>query len=141
LVRDTQERVIERLSVAFARLSSVPQPEAGTPEQEQYNAIRAALTFVQNDASLGVHNYDYADSLLTMAERGLSQLSVPGAVLQPTEAPAPTATPSEPATIVVTTGGETVSRGIRPVTGLLIGLVIVILLISARKFFRKSGEA
>jgi predicted CXXCH cytochrome family protein len=141
LVRDTQERVVERLSVAFARLSSVQQPEAGTPEQEHYDAIRAALTFVQNDASLGVHNYDYADSLLKMAEQGLSELSVPGAVLRSTEAPAPTATPSETVTTLVSTGGETVSRGIRPVTGLLIGLVVVILLIAARQFFRKSGEA
>jgi hypothetical protein len=140
LVRDTQERTSERLSVAFARLSSVEEPEAGTPEREQYDAIRAALTFVQGDASLGVHNYDYTDSLLRMAEQRLSQLSVPGAVLQPTEAPAPTATPSEPTTTVVTSGGETVSSGFRPITWIWIGLVVVILLISARLFFRKSGR-
>jgi hypothetical protein len=141
LVRDTQERTSERLSVAFARLSSVEQPEADTPERERYDAISAALTFVQGDASLGIHNYDYTDSLLRMAEQNLSQLSVPGAVLQPTEAPAPTATASEPITTVVTSGGENVSSGFRPITWILIGLVVVILLIAARQFFRKSGEA
>jgi hypothetical protein len=141
LVLDTQERVSERLSVAFARLSSVEEPEAGTPERDQYDAIRAALTFVQNDASLGVHNYDYTDALLRMAEQALSTISVPGAVLQPTEGPAPTVTPSEPITTVVTSGGETVSSGMRPITWIIIGLVVIILLIAARQFFRKSGEA
>jgi hypothetical protein len=141
LIRDTQERVSERLSVAFARLASVEEPEAGTPEHAQYDAIRTALTFIQGDASLGVHNYDYTNSLLTMAEQSLSAISVPGAVLQPTEAPAPTATPSEPITTVVTSGGETVSSGMRPITWILIGLVVVILLVSARLFFRKSREA
>jgi hypothetical protein len=140
LVRDTQERVSERVSVAFARLSSVEEPDAGTPEREQYDAIQAALTFVLNDASLGVHNYEYADSLLKMAEQNLSLLSVPGAVLQPTEGPAPTATPSEPITTVVTTGGEVVRSGARPITWILMGLVVVILLVAARQFFRKSGR-
>jgi hypothetical protein len=141
LVRDTQERVSERLSVAFARLSTVEEPAAGTPEREQYDAIRAALTFVQGDASLGVHNYDYTNLLLTMAEQSLSTISVPGAVVQPTEGPAPTATPSEPITMIVTSGGEAVSSGTRPITWIIIGLVVAILLISARQFFRRSREA
>jgi hypothetical protein len=62
-------------------------------------------------------------------------------VLQPTEGPAPTVTPSEPITSVVTSGGETVSSGMRPITWIIIGLVVIILLIAARRFFRKSGEA
>ena len=74
-----------------------------------------------------------------MAERSLTELSIPGAVLQPTEAPAPTATPSAPVTMVVTTGGETVGAGQRPITWIVIGLVLLILLISALRFFRNTG--
>jgi hypothetical protein len=141
LVRDTQDRISERLSVAFARLSSMEVPEEGTAEREQYDAVMAALTFVQGDASLGVHNFDYTSALLKMAEQSLSELSVPGAVLQPTEGPAPTATPSEPITTVVVSGGESVDSPFRPMTWIIIALVIGILMFSAWRFFRKSEEA
>ncbi len=141
LVEDTQAAVRSRITVARARLGSITVPEEGTPEREQYDRVVAALTFVQNDGSLGVHNYAYADALLDESARLLSQLSVPGARLQPTEAPAPTATPS--AATPITVGMELpVRTGLRPMTIILLGLSVVILgggtLIILRQARRKT---
>jgi hypothetical protein len=100
--------------------------------------VLAALTLVQNDGSLGIHNYAYADALLTAAERGLSELSVPGAVLRPTEAPAPTATPSASSPPSLATGGTPVPGGFRPITMLAMGVIVLILFVLAGWFFRES---
>jgi predicted CXXCH cytochrome family protein len=127
LIEDTQAAVRTRLTVARARLDSIPRPDEGSDSSDTYNRVVLALTFVQNDGSLGVHNYAYTDALLDETSGLLSQLSVPGASLQPTEGPAPTATPSEPQPITV--GMELPARtGLRPITIILIGVVVLILL-------------
>ena len=141
LVDDTQDVVLERLSVAWARVASVGQPETDTPEREKLDRVVTALNFVQNDGSLGVHNYPYTDELLDFAEHTLSELSVltAGATTQPTEAPAPTATGQSP--VIVSSPAEvTAEAGIRPITKIIIGLTIFILAIAAFLFFRTSSD-
>jgi hypothetical protein len=139
LIDNTQDTVRARLAVALARLQTIANPETGSQASERYNQVVTSLAFVQNEGSLGIHNYTYVDALLTASERTLSELSVPGSSVQPTEAPAPTATPSMP---VVTTGtvAASVPTGLRPITLLSIGTVLLILLIGAVAFFRKSSH-
>jgi predicted CXXCH cytochrome family protein len=139
LVDDTQSAVRERLSVAWARVASVTEPDAGTDARVLYDRAITALTFVQNDGSMGVHNYAYVDALLDSAGRDLAELSVPGSDLQPTEAPAPTATPSGEA-IPIGETGERVRSGFRPITGVFIGLFVGVLLIGAAVLFRRRGR-
>jgi predicted CXXCH cytochrome family protein len=136
LIDDTQDAVRARLSVALARLGTVPKPDAGAPSFDAYNQVVMALTFIQNDGSLGVHNYAYVDALFKAAEKTLAELSVPGATINPTEGPAPTATSSVP---VVPLHPQTVSvpTGFRPVTALFIGSVVLLLLIGAFIFLRR----
>jgi predicted CXXCH cytochrome family protein len=134
LVEDTQATVQNRLSLAFSRLGSVERPEEGSPAVDQYAQVLTALTFVQNDGSFGVHNYDYAAALLDFAERGLSELAVPGAVLEPTEGPAPTATPSGPVEIYREPPGLNRS-GIRPAGIILLGLAGLVVIAGAVTFF------
>lgn len=136
LVSDTQDAVRNRLTTAWARLGSVKQPDAGTPARQQYDQVVDALTFVQNDGSLGVHNYAYTDALLTTAEQTLSELSVPSSNLNPTEAPAPTATPAVPLT-TFTSSTESISSGARPITVVILGIAFLILLVAAYFFFRR----
>ena len=129
--------VRQRLSVAWARLASVRQPKAGTEAAQIYDQVVTALTFVQNDGSQGVHNYAYTDALLDETAALLSRLSVPGTNLQPTEAPAPTATSSEPQLITVVAERH-VTTGVRPMTIILGAAVALILLIGAVVFYRQS---
>lgn len=139
LVTDTQAAVRTRLAGALARLGTVQKPEADSEENARYQQVVAALNFVQNDGSLGIHNYKYTDALLSTAEHDLALLSVAGASFAPTEAPAPTATPSSGIVVVRTSAdAETVASGIRPMTLIVIGFVIAILLIAAFAFFRKT---
>lgn len=140
LVVDTQAAVRSRLTLAWARLGSVAQPEAASESGQKYSRVAAALTFVQNDGSLGVHNYAYVDRLLNDASITLAELSVPGALLQPTEAPAPTATPSEPQPISVGLE-QPVHTGFRPITIILIGAVVLILLIGSFVILRQGRRA
>ncbi len=139
LIDGTQDTVRARLSVAFVRLATVPKPDAGSTVADQYSQVVTALAFVQNDGSLGVHNYAYTDALLKAAERSLSELGVPGSAIKPTEGPAPTATlsgspvPSNPP-------GVSVPTGYRPSTVLSLCCVSLILLIGAVAFFRKAGR-
>ncbi|MFN8447742.1 MAG: cytochrome c3 family protein [Anaerolineae bacterium] len=140
LVKDTQDTVRARLAAALSRLGDVPKPDEGSEASARYEQVVAALNFVQNDGSLGMHNYAYADALLTAAEQDLSLLSVAGASVSPTEAPAPTATPPG-GTVIVRSSVESdvVPSGVRPVTLIVIALVVGILLFAAFAFFRKRG--
>lgn len=126
LVEDTQAAVRSRLTLARARLGSIPAPEEGSESAADYQRVVHVLSFVQNDGSLGVHNYAYADALLDEAASLLSQLSVPGALMQPTEAPAPTAAPSGLQPISI--GAEMpVRTGFRPITIILLGAIALFL--------------
>lgn len=140
LVQDTQAAIRSRLSTSWARVSSITQPEAGAESAALYDQAVAALLFVQNDGSQGFHNYAYADALLDAAAGMLTQLSVPGARLQPTEAPAPTATPSAPQLVTVSAESP-VPSGVRPMTVILIAIVALILLAGAIFFFRPSRRS
>ena len=140
LIQGTQDAVRERLTVARGRLASIGEPDdSQTDLRQQYDQVVAALTFVQNDGSLGVHNYAYADRLLTVAETGLSLLSRPGATLEPTEAPAPTAIPLAPL-VRVNEAEVSVPTGIQPMTLILIGIALFILFVAAVIFFRNSQD-
>lgn len=140
LVEEVQDRVRARLTTALARLGTIQQPDPGTEKSAQYQQAVEAINFVQNDGSLGIHNYAYADDLLQAAEENLSLLSVSGANLSPTEAPAPTVTPSS-SVVREVIREETVSpSGVRPMTIIVIGIVLVSFLIAAVAFFRKSRE-
>lgn len=138
LVVDTQDVVLDRLTVAWTRLAGVGQPETGTVERVQYNQMITALNFVQNDGSLGVHNYAYSDELLDFVEFTMSELGV-GVAIQPTEAPAPTATGDSPA---IVSGAEEVTSetGVRPITRIIIGLTLLILAVAAFLFFRSPSD-
>ncbi len=140
LVDNTQAVVKSRLAVAYARLGSVTEPAADDVTRPEYDQVVAALSFVQNDGSLGVHNYAYVDRLLSSAEHNLSLLNLKGGTPQPTEAPAPTATPLASTIIIRSATDEAVrTTGVRPVTILIIGVVILIMATAAFFFFRKSG--
>lgn len=140
LVHDTQDAVKARLASALARLGNVPEPDAGSDAEALYEQVVEALNFVQNDGSLGIHNYAYVDALLTKADQNLSLLSVSGASIVPTEAPAPTATPLGGVTIVRSSvDNDVVPSGVRPMTVIVIVFVVAILLIAAFAFFRKRG--
>lgn len=137
LVEDTQSTVRSRLTLALARLGSITKPEAGSAMSAQYDRVVAALSFVQNDGSMGVHNYAYVDKLLNDASVNLAELSVPGAQLQPTEGPAPTATPSQLQPIVVAPEMPA-HTGFRPMTFILIGAAALILLAGSLVIVRQA---
>ncbi|MBL8153565.1 MAG: hypothetical protein JNM70_05215 [Anaerolineae bacterium] len=137
LIEDTQKSIRERLSIGWARVASVTAPEGGTDAAGLYAEAVAALTFVQNDQSMGVHNYAYADQLLKAASERLARLSVPSANLQPTEGPAPTATPSAPQPVTISIEQE-VPTGFRPMTIILMTAVVLILLIGSLLIMRLS---
>ncbi len=139
LIDATQDTVRTRLSVALARLATIAKPTAGNATYDKYNQIVLALNFVQNEGSLGVHNYPYTDALLTASERTLAELSVPGSVIEPTEAPVPTARAAVPPA-ASNTEYVSVPTGIRPITVVVGGLAVLVLLIGAVVFFRKSGH-
>lgn len=139
LVEDTQAKVRDRLTTALARLATFEQPPPESDQFALYQRIDAALTFVQNDGSLGVHNYPYADALLSFAEKELAQLSVPNASFSPTEAPAPTATPAEGAPVTAAPAVE-VSSGMEPMT-LIIGALTILILLGAAFVFYRQEEA
>jgi predicted CXXCH cytochrome family protein len=140
LVTDTQENVRTRLSVAWARVASLDVPESGTDARMQYDQVVAALTFAQNDGSLGVHNYAYTDTLLSSAEQSISELNARGSSPQPTEAPAPTATPAEPDSVETIVFEEEAKTGPRPMTWLIMAFIVVVLAGAAFAFFRSSSD-
>jgi len=137
LIEDTQADVRARLSIAFARVGTIPTPEAGSDAEALYNQVVTALTFVQGDGSMGVHNYAYVDALLDEAGVLLTELSVPGITFQPTEAPAPTATPSADRLAAVTIE-RTATTGFRPMTLIIIGTVVLILLAGTAIYTRQA---
>ncbi len=138
LIDDIQARVQGRITLAQTRLSIITLPADGSAESIQYQKAVEALAFVLNDGSRGIHNYAYADALLSETERLLSQLSVPGSNLEPTEAPRPTATPSGDRTEVAAKTTEAARTGFRPMTFIVIGSVLLVLLIGALIFGRSS---
>ncbi len=138
LVADLQESVRGRLTLARTRLSSVPLPEDGSDAATLYSEVALALDFVQNDGSLGIHNYQYASTLLDFVEFSLSTLSVPGSTGQPTEAPAPTATSNPSVATVIKTAVSEDSGGIRPTGVLMLMIAGLILMAGAVIFFRKG---
>ncbi|MEO8392754.1 MAG: cytochrome c3 family protein, partial [Chloroflexota bacterium] len=75
LVTNTQASVKARLETDQAQFASLPQPADGSAELARYQQASAALDFVRNDGSFGVHNYTYTDTLLTAAEQELAALS------------------------------------------------------------------
>jgi hypothetical protein len=135
LVEDTQASVRSRLSIAWTRVGGLAAPEPDSEAAQLYDQLVSALTFVQNDGSQGVHNYAYADALLDESARLLARLSVPGSSLQPTEGPAPTATPAE-ARVFVVAGETPLHTGVRPMTIIVLGAIGLVLLIAAILLFR-----
>ena len=140
LVQDTQNAVKSRLKTAKAQFESLSKPQPGTEDLKHYDQASEALKFVENDGSFGIHNYNYVDALLNTAESDLAALGAVGATPEATPAVTPEATSApeiQNAQPVSTT--ETVSSGVRPVTVVVIGGVIAMLLGFAVAFFRKPG--
>ena len=142
LIDDTQDATRDRIATVFARVASVQDMELDEAEQAALDEAIAALTFVQNDGSLGVHNFAYVDELLTYSEQTLITLSVSEVSVEPTEGPAPTATPATEVAVapVLEEEPERVTEGFRPITGIIMALTILALLIAGLAFFRKSSE-
>jgi predicted CXXCH cytochrome family protein len=140
LVDDTQEAVRSRIATTLARLASVKEPEAGTPEHDLYDLAVNVLNVVQAEGSLGIHNYAYTDTLFKAAEQALGELSVSAVVVEPTEAPAPTAIPAVKESALEATP-HVVTSGARPMTVIVIGVVVVILLTAAFAFFRRPRSS
>jgi hypothetical protein len=139
LVEDTRAAVTERLTAATVRLSTITPPVGDSQAQAAHERITQILNFIQGDGSLGMHNYAYTDALLTTAEESLTELSQSGVELQPTEAPAPTSIPADVPDIAAS-ASETVPTGVRPMTFIIIGFALLVLLISAVLFFRPSKQ-
>ena len=139
LIEDTQSSIEFRLSLAWARVGSIEVPEDDAEAAARYEQAVQMLTFIQNDGSTGVHNYAYADALLDTASDLLSQLSVPGSNLDPTEAPAPTATASADSDIIVyRETAPALSVGMRPITYVIIGGTGLIVLLGAWFIYRRA---
>ncbi len=138
LVQDTQEAVRARLAVLSAQFDSVPKPQPNTEDMSRYEQVSAAIKFVKNDGSLGIHNYTYADALLSSAEQDLAALGAVDTMAEatPVVTPEATAVPDTKSAVPDLTT-ETVSSGVQPITIVVIGAVIALLLGSAVAFFRK----
>lgn len=135
LIDNTRQAVRRRLTTARARLTSINP----TDSPELYGQVAAALDFVQGDGSLGVHNYAYTNALMTYVEYSLSQLSVPGARMQPTEGPAPTAI-TDVRWQTLNAEGRPRPQGARPMTYIVLGLTGLTLLAGAFVIFRKREQ-
>lgn len=135
LVDDTQAAVRGRLATARARLASVDPTES----PDRYQQVSMALDFVQGDGSLGVHNYAYTAALMDYAEYSLALLSVPGANLEPTEGPAPTAV-TDVRWQTLTPEGRPEPVGARPITYIVLGSTGLILIAGAFVFLRKREQ-
>lgn len=139
LIEGIQEDVLNRLVTSSARLT-ISEPASESEEYDSYITLTNALTFVQNDGSLGIHNYAYADKLLTVVEEGLTQLSIPDIAPQPTEGPAPTATPSGEIQTTEFNEAKRVETGVRPMTRIILGIVFLLISSAAFAFFRRSSN-
>lgn len=134
LIDDTQASIRDRIVTGRARMTSLNPDQIG----ERYQQIQTALDFVQNDGSLGVHNYAYADALLDFAEISLSELSTGGEMANPTEAPAPTSV-----VLDVFTGrnveAESEIGEVRPTAILVIGTILFLVMILGGLFYWRRG--
>jgi predicted CXXCH cytochrome family protein len=141
VIDGVQDSTRERLTAASDRLDSLEEPAETDGTWAIYNQVVNTLEFVRQDGSLGVHNLVYTDRLLRFAEMKLTELSTPTISVEPTEAPAPTSTPSEPAPILLENSTEAETRsGVRPITVIVMGITVLILLVAAWAFFRKSDQ-
>lgn len=80
-VENTQSRILDRLTNAQVAIGKSTDTE---------NWVLAALDFVSNDGSLGIHNYAYTTSLLDAVEVQLGTIQVavpPGIPVHPIENP------------------------------------------------------
>lgn len=141
LVDHTQEVVQTRISAAREALDGQAAEDGAN-----FQMVSDALDFIENDGSFGVHNYLYVDALLSSAERELGLVGGADASQQATAEsgddgtaePSPTIEPGdelEPDPMAA----QLVSDGVRPVTLVVIGAVITLLLVAAVLFFRKPG--
>ncbi len=141
LVSNTQATVKTRLEKDQTQFASLTQPAEGSAELTRYQQASAALDFVKNDGSFGIHNYTYTDALLTAAEQDVAALSSGALQGNPTATIEPSPTP--PASVVIVRSSApdgTVSSGVRPVTVIVIAVIIAGLLTAAFAFFRQTDD-
>ncbi len=132
LVKNTQDAVRTRLTADEMKLASVSTLKTDA----RYLQAMAALDFIKGDGSFGIHNYTYTDALLTSAEQDLALLT--GSVT-PTATFAPTVTPPSQVVFVEPNAASSeVTSGVRPITVIVIGFVVAVLLIAAFAFFRNG---
>ncbi len=137
LVTNTQAAVKARIDAARAQLASLTKPTA-VGDLARYQQASDALDFVAGDGSFGVHNYTYADALLTAAENDLNALTGTNVEVAATE-PAVPPTPGPVVIVRSSAPDDQVGSGVRPVTFVAIGVVIAIFITAAVAFFRKPG--
>ena len=142
LIDDTQAATRDRMTTLLALVATVQEAELDADDQAALDEAIAALTFVQNDGSLGVHNFSYVDQLLSHSEETLMALSASDAQIEPTEGPAPTATSAvEVASAPLPDAEpERVTEGFRPITGIIMALTLIVLVTAGLAFFRNSSE-
>jgi predicted CXXCH cytochrome family protein len=139
LIDDTQSVVESRIEDLTARLESVQEMELDEDGMAALEEATAALRFVQGDGSRGVHNFTYADQLLTASEEILVGLSAPEVSAAPTEGPTPI--PDEVTAVADPEAEpERVSSGYQPITWIIMGLSVFILVVAGLAFFRKRPD-
>ncbi len=137
LVTNTQSAVKARIEAARAQLTDLTKP-TDADELARYQQASDALDFVEGDGSYGVHNYTYADALLTAAENDLNALTGGNVVVAATE-PVKSATPGPVVIVESSAPNDEVASGLRPATFVFLGVVIGIFITAAVAFFRKPG--
>ncbi len=135
LVTNTQAAVKTRIDAARTQLTNLTKP-TDADDLARYQQASDALDFVEGDGSFGVHNYTYADALLTAAENDLATLSGTNVVVAATE---PAAPPENVVIVESSAPDDQVGSGVRPVTFVAIGIVLGIFITAAVAFFRKPG--
>ncbi len=98
LIDSRQKEIKDKMAALNKRFKDVrsahpewdPKAEKKSEQQIAYETALTNVSFVESDGSYGLHNYEYAQAILTQAE---AQLKIAAATPTPTPTLVPTATP------------------------------------------------
>lgn len=144
LIETRQQDIKSRLATLTKQLKDVksahaewnPQAEKKSAQQIAYETAFTNVSLVKSEGSYGIHNYAYAQAVLTYSEEQL-RIAAATPTPAPTNTPTPTSTPAPPTPIPTPTPIPSPGGGARwPVwavfIGALVGLVIA-LVVQSRK--------